>query len=404
MKTAYLTAGVPNNNMTLYWKMRFLVGDPAAVLEFDEERPFPEAKPTENPKAGSVPGKTRLLILRDIENERARLYAKADLVACPADFAPENGLSGDREIATAQSVAEAFRRAGTQLVVSDRSLPLVYVDALKKAGISCECDLDRGVFERRSKDESELAFIREAQLATEEAIRRACVRIAKAKPDSEGKLFAADDAEPLTSESVRSFIDRNLLEMGYANVPSIVAGKKDGGDCHNYGSGPLYTGEPVIIDVFPMNKATLYNGDCTRTVVNGEIAPIYQKMFDAVRAAKAAATATIKAGVDGETVHKATIKALEEHGFGYAAPGTPEAENEIRLTHGTGHGLGLSIHEPPLTDFRGPKLVVGDVVSVEPGLYGKAVGGIRIEDIVAVTEDGRVNLGSPLPEQLDWLE
>ncbi|MBQ9873766.1 MAG: M24 family metallopeptidase [Thermoguttaceae bacterium] len=76
----------------------------------------------------------------------------------------------------------------------------------------------------------------------------------------------------------------------------------------------------------------------------------------------------------------------------------------MRRARGAARGLGLSTREPPLTDFRGPKLVVGDVVSVEPGLYGKAVGGIRIEDIVAVTEDGRVNLGSPLPEQLDWLE
>ncbi len=403
MKTAYLTAGVPNLNMTLYWKMRFLVGDPAAVLEFDETIAFPEAKPTDNHDVVPRSGKTTLLILRDIENERARAKAQADCVACPVKFAPEGGLSGDREVATAQSVAEAFRRVGTTRVVSDRSLPLIYVHELKNAGIECVCDVDRGVVERRAKDASELAFIREAQLATEEAIRKACVRIATAKPDEQGRLIATDGMM-LTSENMRAFIDKTLLDAGYTNPPSIVAGKKDGGDCHNYGSGPLYTGEPIIIDVFPMNNASLYNGDCTRTVINGEIAPIYQKMLDAVRAAKAAATATIRAGVDGETVHRAAIKALEERGFGYAAPGDSEAETEIRLTHGTGHGLGLSIHEPPLTDFKGPKLVVGDVVSVEPGLYSKKYGGIRVEDIVAVTEDGCVNLGSPLPEKLDWLE
>lgn len=389
--------------MTLYWKMRFLVGDPAAVLEFDEDLDFPEARPTENPDVVKVSGKTRLLILRDIENERARQKALADLVACPADFPIDGGLSGDREIATAQSVAEAFKRAGVTHVVSDRSLPLIYVHELEIAGIKCECDVNRGVFERRSKDKTELAHIHEAQLATEEAIRQACKRIATATPDSEGRLIASDGVL-LTSENVRAFIDQTLLNAGYTNVPSIVAGKKDGGDCHNYGSGPLYTGEPIIIDVFPMNNTTLYNGDCTRTVINGEIQPIYKKMLEAIRAAKAAATATIKAGVTGEEVHRATIKALEEHGFGYAAPGDPEAETEIRLTHGTGHGLGLSIHEPPLEDFKGPELVVGDVVSVEPGLYSKKYGGIRIEDVVAVTEDGCVNLGSPLPEKLDWLD
>ena len=403
MKQAYLTAGVPSTSSTLYWKMRFLVGDPAAVLEFDEDRTFPETKPSTNAASPKTPGKTRLLILRDIENERAIAKAAADFVACPADFAPEAGLSGDREIATAQSVAEAFRRAGTELVVSDRSLPLVYVDALAKVGIRCECDVMRGILERRSKDASELAFIREAQLATEDAIRQACRRVATATPDAEGRLVATD-GELLTSENLRSFIDRTLLDAGYQNVPSITAGRKDGGDCHNYGSGYLYTGEPIIIDVFPMNKSSLYNGDCTRTVINGKIDPVYQEMLEAIKAAKAAATATIRAGVTGEEVHKATIRALEERGFGYAAPGSPEAESAPRLTHGTGHGLGLSIHEPPLLDFKGPKLVVGDVVSVEPGLYDKRLGGIRIEDIVAVTETGCVNLGSPLPEKLDWLD
>lgn len=402
-KTAYLTAGIPSINMTLYRKTRFLVGDPAAVLEFDEVVEFPEARRSANANNGSVPGKTRLFILRDIENERAIANAYADLIACPANFAPESGLSGDREIATAQSVAEAFRRAGVEKVVSDRSLPFIYAHALKLAGIECECDIDRGVLDRRSKDEGELALIREAQAATEDAMRKACARVGTATPDAEGRLIATDGVM-LTSENMREFIDHTLLDSGFANVPSIVAGQKDGGDCHNYGTGPLYTGEPIIIDIFPTSKQTLYCGDCTRTVVNGEIKPIHQKMFDAVVAAKKAAMATIKAGVTGEDVHRATIKALEERGFGYAAPGTVEAETEIRLTHGTGHGLGLSVHEPPLEDFKGPALVVGDVVSVEPGLYSKQYGGIRSEDIVVVTEDGCVNLGGPLPESLVWTE
>ncbi|MEM7232018.1 MAG: M24 family metallopeptidase, partial [Planctomycetota bacterium] len=67
----------------------------------------------------------------------------------------------------------------------------------------------------------------------------------------------------------------------------------------------------------------------------------------------------------------------------------------------TGHGIGLDVHEPPLLDRGGPELVLGDALTIEPGLYSKAVGGVRVEDMVIVTEDGCVNLNS-LPETLDW--
>jgi Xaa-Pro aminopeptidase len=71
------------------------------------------------------------------------------------------------------------------------------------------------------------------------------------------------------------------------------------------------------------------------------------------------------------------------------------------MVHGTGHGVGLDVHEPPLLDFGGPKLVVGDALTIEPGLYCKAIGGVRVEDMVIVTADGCENLNT-LPEGLEW--
>ena len=77
-------------------------------------------------------------------------------------------------------------------------------------------------------------------------------------------------------------------------------------------------------------------------------------------------------------------------------------DDTIRMVHGTGHGIGLDVHEPPLLDFGGPELLVGDVLTVEPGLYGvNGEGGVRIEDMVAVTESGCENFNS-LPEGLSW--
>jgi Xaa-Pro aminopeptidase len=100
---ARLSAGVPQVNNALYWRIGFCVGDPVALVEV--------------PMNGSAQS---VLILRDIEMHRARQHARVDRVACPKDFEPAAGLSGDRETATAQAAAECLRRAGVKRVPTAR--------------------------------------------------------------------------------------------------------------------------------------------------------------------------------------------------------------------------------------------------------------------------------------------
>ncbi|MCH2132720.1 MAG: M24 family metallopeptidase [Phycisphaerales bacterium] len=380
--TAIVMAGIPSVNRSLYREMQFSVGDPAALIRFpgnDSER--------------------RLLILRDIEMERAREQAAADEIACPADFAPASGLSGDRETATAQAVAECLKRAGVNQITSDRTLPLSFVDEIRKVNIEISYDPDLGVIDRRRKRPDEIEHLRQAQRDTETAIRMACETIAAATPDRDGVL--QHDKETLTSERVRAMIDLHLLRMGYETTPSIVAGGPQGGDCHQRGSGPLRTGEPVIIDVFPRNQTTLYVGDCTRCVVHGEIPPVIASMHAAIVEAKAAATAATRSGVTGEAVHQATLGVIHAHGFASGLPAADDPDDRIAMVHGTGHGVGLDVHEPPLLDFGGPVLVDGDALTIEPGLYAPAIGGLRVEDMVIATASGAENLNT-LPEGLDW--
>ena len=130
-----------------------------------------------------VDGRTEsIFILRDIEMERARRHARADQVQCPADFAPESGLSGDRETATAQAVAECLRRRGVRRAVADRTLPLLFAHEIQKAGIAVECDPEWGVMQRRCKDEQEIQWLQESQQATEAAMQMACEMVARPKP------------------------------------------------------------------------------------------------------------------------------------------------------------------------------------------------------------------------------
>jgi Xaa-Pro aminopeptidase len=378
MPTAAVMAGIPATNRSLYRAIRFLVGDPVAVADI---------------------GGSRTLILRDIEMERARRHARADRVACPADFAPRGGLSGDRETATAQALVECLAQARVTEAVADRSLPLIYAEHLRHAGIAVRLDPDMGVSERRAKDEQEVAWLGEAQAATESAMRQACELVARAVAAADGTLEV--DGEPLTSERVRQVIDLALLRLGYESPKAIVAGGPLGADCHDYGTGPLRTGQPVIVDIFPRNRSTLFNGDCTRTVVHGAVPPEVARMHTAVGDAKRAAIAAIRPGATGDAVHRATLAAIEGHGFASGQPPADAPATWCGMTHGTGHGIGLDVHEPPLLDFKGPPLVRGDALTVEPGLYARAWGGVRIEDLVVVTASGCVNLNT-LPEGLDW--
>ena len=144
---AILMAGIPASNAALYHRIRFLVGDPAAYMQLLDS----------SGKAKSI------LILRDIELQRARRQARADQVAAPAEFAPESGLSGDRETATAQAAAECLRRHGIRRVWADRTLPLLFARIVQEAGMAVECDPELGVIDRRAKDEQEIAWLREAQ-------------------------------------------------------------------------------------------------------------------------------------------------------------------------------------------------------------------------------------------------
>ena len=337
--TARVMAGNPSKNKSLYRAIRFMVHDAAIAID--------------------MPDGTRILILREIEMDRAKQHARADHVHGYSDFTPAGGLSGDRETAAAQSTAECLVQHNITEVVADRTLPLLYVEAIKAADISIELDPEMGVTDRRIKDDEEITSLRKAQQVTEEVMKIACETIATATIDSDGVL-QVDDL-PLTSERMRTMIDAFLLERNFYNPPCIVAGGSVGGDCHNLGSGSLRSGQPVIIDIFPMDKSSMYNGDCTRTVVHGDIPEELAKMHHAVVAAKAVATNAIKEGVTGETIHLATINELTEHGFTEGLPTESDPATYCSMPHGTGHGIGLDVHEPPLLDRNGPALIAGDV-------------------------------------------
>ena len=233
--------------------------------------------------------------------------------------------------------------------------------------------------EREIKAPSEAAAIREgnrcsaAGIAAAEALLRACrVRA--------GRLLYRGSA--LTSERLKVAIEVACIEAGSVSSSTIAAGGDQACDPHNRGSGPLRANELIIVDVFPRVSATGYHGDMTRTFLRGRASDAQRAIVAAVRAAQLAALGTIRAGVNGTEVHRRVAETFQRRGF--ETRHTPRGS--VGFFHGTGHGLGLEVHEPPrMNSVSNYALKRGSVVTVEPGLYYPGVGACRFEDVVQVT-------------------
>lgn len=230
---------------------------------------------------------------------------------------------------------------------------------------------------REIKRQEELDAIASTQRACERAMRQAVLLIGGSKPRGE-QLFR--DGQPLTSENVRCAVEKSLLEDGCEAVDTIVSCGPQAANPHARGSGPLAANSPIVIDIFPRSKSSRYFADMTRTVLKGEAAPEVKEIYEAVRLAQAEGLEAIRAGIFGREVHSLVSQVFLDQGY-------PEREG-CGFTHSTGHGVGLDVHEKPSLSESGKELQANCVVTVEPGLYYPQIGGVRLEDLVVVKENG----------------
>jgi Xaa-Pro aminopeptidase len=299
--------------------------------------------------------------------------------------------SGARAYAVAVANLLDELGASNSPVVVPAHFGVVYADELRARGITLTPDgkLFDGL--RRAKTEEEISNIERTQNAVEAACAHAVGILQESGVEDEGTLEWR--GATLTSELLRSEIDVELLRRGCSADGTIVAGGPQAADPHERGHGPLTGGESIIVDIFPVDLSTRFYSDMTRTFVKGEPNEGLQQMYDAVLESQEAALSMIRAGVNGRDVHRKVADVLHEAGYNTNVhdqeKGKPLTEG---FFHGTGHGVGLEIHEAPSLSLADDELIPGDVISVEPGVYDPKVGGVRIEDLVVVTEDGCRNL------------
>ena len=332
----------------------------------------------------------RTIVLSDLEMGRGRRTAKVD------EFVSFNQL--EREVQGNAKQPPPFEKVlvrflqkrGVKNAVVPPSFPLGYARALAN---DVDLATPDGLYwpEREAKTDNELKLIGRALRITETGLKRAMEVLKVSKPKGKKLIWSG---KPLTSEILRAEIDSAMLRVGGTPTNTIVAGGDQACDPHERGHGPLFANSLIILDIFPRDAKTGYWGDMTRTVVRGKASEAQRKLWQTVLDGQELALREIKDGIDGMKIHKAIQALFKKRGY----PTEVRKGVNVGFFHGTGHGLGLEIHEYP----RLQKVVLKDrqVVTVEPGLYYPGLGGVRHEDVVVVTKTGSKIL-SRFPKPLE---
>jgi Xaa-Pro aminopeptidase len=361
----------------LYYATRFVAPDPFIFVQAGPEK---------------------IVVMSDLEIDRARSEAKVDTVLSHSAY-ERSAREKSIETPTPLDVLDlVLQERGARHLLVPGNCGIEYADGLRARGYTLSVKREPFFETRLVKSEEEIEAITATQRATEEAVGETISAIGTAKVDSDG--FLCLDGELLTSEILKKLIRLKLMERDCVAQHTIVAPGLQGVDPHHEGNGPIKANESIVIDVFPRSGRSRYFADMSRTVVKGKASPRLRAMYRAVLNAQERGMELIRDGAAGKTIHAEVNAVLEKDGFT-----TCRLNGRMQgFFHGTGHGVGLDIHEPPrISRTTDGMLRSGSVVTVEPGLYYLDAGAVRIEDLVVVTDTGCRNLTN-FPKGIGELE
>ena len=328
-----------------------------------------------------------LMVMSDLEIDRARAQAPHCRVASLGQYRQKLRDQGILRPGLAHVVRQILREKRIRRVTVPDNFPLGLATDLEKLGVRVKARPGNFFPEREIKSAAEVRKISAALVMAEVGMAEGMQVLHTAKIGRDRKLLYHN--VPLTSEKLRSVIDCAILQAGGLPANTIVAGGRQACDPHERGFGPLRAHEPIVIDIFPRSQKTGYFGDITRTVVRGRASEAVRRLYDTVYQGQKIAFRKFRANLPTGDAHRAVQEFFEQQGYK-----TRRRHGRMEgFFHGTGHGLGLEIHESPRVGANSTgKLQPGHVVTVEPGLYYPEIGGVRLEDVALVTNNGARNL------------
>ncbi len=329
------------------------------------------------------------LVVGDLELDRARKQAThcrtIPLSQCWNRLS-QQGVRKPRE--TAQVIRMLLRERRIRRVVVPENFPLGLARRLRDLKVKLKV-IPGGPFPQRAlKSPEEVKKISAALLMAEVGLAEGIQALKQCRIGRDRKLIYRN--APFTSERLRAIIDTAIVQAGGLSLHTIVAGGLQGCHPHEAGQGPLRANEPIILDIFPRSQKTGYFGDITRTVVRGRASEAVRRVYDSVKQAQEVAFRELKSDTPCRQVHERVQEHFRSNGYK-----TARTKNGFQgFFHGTGHGLGLDLHEAPVIGPRSRETLANRMtVTVEPGLYYSEIGGgVRLEDVVVIQNGRSKNL------------
>jgi Xaa-Pro aminopeptidase len=376
--TDLLIVGDTERCMELRHELPLRIGDPFLYAEIGERRVA---------VVWSIEGDRIAAVDPSVEIVPSETISVDDLVAAGVDY---------YEIVPAQMV-RSVRALGITRARVPFAFPLRIGDALRADGV--ELVADQRLFDerRRRKTSPELEGIRRASQAAVAGQAAIAALLARSEPGDGGRMV---DGERLTSELLRAAADEAFAAHGCRSDDAIAAHGAQAADGHHQGEGQLANDDVVVCDLFPLDLESGCYSDMTRTYSVGTPDPELVAWHAHTREALEHVRSLVEPGAHGAGLYRSVCRFFED--LGYPTRLSAEEGTVLRegFNHGLGHGVGLEVHEAPGLSRTGHELVAGDVITLEPGLYRRGFGGVRLEDLVVVTEEGCETL-TTFPYDLD---
>lgn len=369
---ALMMYAASEHDSNLYYAVKFSVPDPFPYFRI---------------------GNKSIILMSDLELGRSQKQAKVDEVLPYSDAQTAAKRKGLERPGVADVSAHFLKSRGVRKVTVPDNFNAGLADALRQRGIQVVPKPDPFFEERVLKNAEEVRMITQSLRHTEAAIHKLEDLLRRSK--IVGKRLSYRGTW-VTSELLKKVLNVSMMENNCIGSHTIVASGNQGCDPHQEGTGPVWANQSLIVDVFPRSADTFYYADITRTFVKGKASPELKRQYEAVRHAQELGIGKVAPGVNGREVHQAIQRDMESRGYR-----TEKRKGTmVGFFHGTGHGLGLDVHEPPRVNASDHVLRSGEVVTVEPGLYYPGVGAVRIEDLLVVTDKGHRNL-TVYPKKLE---